>query len=705
MERAHKRPAWLIASFLLFEALLGYVIFESIESKNTLLDSYRAEHSAITSISELQSQLQYLGDYSGNCLSAALVDSEANRSPLNERCLSSAREIDRFNDDALGRGATATETATALKNGTLGVASFATIINSASRTYADQINQLYNSSALSLDTDQYAHLLITAYSNTVPYTLELLGRIRGKAILFYKGQISRDELISLRGLAQDNASTQLRILESLEQVDSGAQMDLDSLKSLISERNESFINLALRLNMMQVDDETSTVLRLNKLGEDLILDAQTTAFQLKESFLNSLDNRARIARNDRLLTVLAGIFSQLLLFGLMRQMNLSFQIALQARKSAEKDAEALQNTLKSQEKMFAVIGHELRTPAASLSMLLANMQTDVTPEQVDQAKSTADHLLDVIDDMRVSSHGDITEFTSDQRQFSVIRLLENSIVSTQTLANNKEVGLHLEGKAAAPFGHIGSPKLIRQIVINLIKNAVLHSEGNNVWIQLESNTDDPHYSRFTLRIVDDGVGIPEADRARLFQPFERGNTKSGGSGLGLDICKNLASSLPEGSLSCISNEYGGATFELSFKLERVLKSPEEQNDHSRLRGLKALVVEDTATLRLLAERLLTQYGVSVSTAEDGVEGLKAAMASHFDFILTDIMMPNKDGYEFTQQAIGGGVTAPIIGLTGATVGRESEQLLEHGAKAVLAKPLNISALEKVLESLETGELA
>lgn len=127
------------------------------------------------------------------------------------------------------------------------------------------------------------------------------------------------------------------------------------------------------------------------------------------------------------------------------------------------------------------------------------------------------------------------------------------------------------------------------------------------------------------------------------------------------------------------------------------------DDFELLQNLKILLVEDTPMLRMIASKILTQNGAIVTEAEDGIIGLNQASTGDFDLVITDIMMPNCDGYELTVRLREQGFVNPIIGVTGATVGSEAERLIACGANAVLPKPLTLLSITEELKKLKANK--
>lgn len=371
--------------------------------------------------------------------------------------------------------------------------------------------------------------------------------------------------------------------------------------------------------------------------------------------------------------------------------------------SLDNKARALELLKEKQERVFATIGHELRTPAATVKMLIDEEVALQKSENLTEAQKVSSHLLSILDDMRISiSPATLTEFVQSETVFSVFETLERSIRGVSRLAEEMGVKIQLEGKRIHRLGHLGSPKSIQQIIQNLLRNAVLHSRGDQVKVRLDFEHLSKDRTLFSIAVIDNGTGISPNVSASMFEAFERGDTDSEGSGLGLFISQNLAKELPSGNLNYKRNPTGGSIFELSFELEKCMKEPEHtpsRQGASPLNGLSILLVEDTKTLRLLGKTVLERCGAVVEVAEDGTEALRAMKLFQPDLILTDINMPNMNGYQLTSSLRDQGFSKPIIGITAATVGMEADTLIECGANKVLAKPLTRESVEAALLDL------
>jgi signal transduction histidine kinase len=359
--------------------------------------------------------------------------------------------------------------------------------------------------------------------------------------------------------------------------------------------------------------------------------------------------------------------------------------------------------LEANERIYGVIGHELRTPAATLKMLIDVELEQNRSKNIVELQQLSTHLLCVLDDMKMSSFsGSLSVYNNDE-VISVHDIVERAIEGVKPLAEKRHFIINFETQKSASAHHKGSTKAIFQIIQNLTKNAILHSGGSSVTVTktaVDLSDDTTHYR---INVIDDGNGIDPKFRDKMFNAFERGETLSEGTGLGLNVCKQIAYTLGQGDLHYIESPGGGANFELTFVLNKCDESDTSTligNDIELLENLNILLVEDTPILRMISSKILAQNGAIVTEAEDGIIGLNKMKENDFDLVITDIMMPNCDGYELTKALRKQGFTRPIIGVTGATMGNEANRLVACGANAVLPKPLTLASITEELKKLK-----
>jgi PAS domain S-box-containing protein len=364
---------------------------------------------------------------------------------------------------------------------------------------------------------------------------------------------------------------------------------------------------------------------------------------------------------------------------------------LEAQHAAEAAAEA-------KAAFLANMSHEIRTPMNGvmgvLHLLGKEQLTDegraLLGEAILCGQMLAELLNDVIDFSKIEAGR--LELACESLDPSglvrgVARLLEPQ-------ANTK--GLQLIVEADPKLGWVrADPVRLRQALFNLIGNAVKFTEKGHVVVRCRQA--DRSVLRF--EVEDTGVGIAADAQGRLFERFNQADAsttrKFGGSGLGLAITRKLAE-LMEGEVGFTSCEGKGSTFWLEVRAEAAEVQPEaSEMDDGVLGGVRVLVVEDNATNRLIATKLLEHLGAEVQTAPDGYVGVEAASQGAFDLILMDIQMPGIDGVEAARRirALGGAAAAtPIVALTANVLAHQRQSYLEAGMDGVVGKPIAPAAL-------------
>jgi signal transduction histidine kinase/BarA-like signal transduction histidine kinase len=364
--------------------------------------------------------------------------------------------------------------------------------------------------------------------------------------------------------------------------------------------------------------------------------------------------------------------------------------------------EALQNQLEKQRHLFAVISHELRTPAAAISMLLKEHKGGERAESEERRLvEISEHLVDVLNDLRQVAQPD--QITAVELQpTNLYELIERTTGSLTSTLNERQQKLTLHSFGTLPQALLLDRQRLRQVVTNLVKNASVHSGGTQIDIQIHSELQQQD-ATIRISISDNGTGLDPTMQSRLFEAFARGNTDADGTGLGLYICQQLANQM-NGRLSYQPREGGGSCFTLEISAQRpneeALQQLQPTEIQDNIRGKRVLLAEDNKTIQMITAKMLENAGASLTLAENGQAALELYQRNPaaFDLILTDIMMPQMDGYQLTRELRALGCTLPIIGVTAATIGTESVQLLEQGATQVISKPISMKSLQSALEA-------
>ena len=374
---------------------------------------------------------------------------------------------------------------------------------------------------------------------------------------------------------------------------------------------------------------------------------------------------------------------------------------------AERAAQAA-NEAKAQ--FLANMSHEIRTPMNGVLGVMHLLKREKLPGEADHllgealacGRMLSTLLDDVIDFSRIEAGRlDVTHEAVDPSELaaSVARLLR---------AQAEHKGLELRVDAPDLGLILTDPSRLRQALFNLVGNAVKFTLAGSVTLRVRRlDGDQP---RVAFEVIDTGVGIAAEAQARLFERFQQADASTtrrfGGSGLGLAITRRLAQMMG-GEVGFTSREGEGSTFLLTIAAPPAqARAAEAEMADGLLQGLKILVVEDNATNRLVARRILEQLGASVETADDGLGGVTSA-ARGFDLILMDVQMPGIDGLEAARRIRNlpsPAARTPIIALTANVLSHQRAAYLAAGMDGVAAKPISPAALIGEIIRLAGGQV-
>ena len=352
----------------------------------------------------------------------------------------------------------------------------------------------------------------------------------------------------------------------------------------------------------------------------------------------------------------------------------------------------LETLLERQRSMFAILGHELRTPTAAINML-AGDTTSPKALLLDQIQDVSEGLLTVLEDLRVVIAPDrAAEYKPVSK--SPTDIIERAIRPLSPLAHRQGVSLVYESSLDDSRYQVYE-QLLRQSVTNLVKNAIVHSKGTQIRVNLAINSE---HSEAVLTVEDDGVGLPPNMIETMYEPFIKGEDSADGSGIGLFVAKEMAERM-RGELTYSQSALGGAKFTLTFPIKRSQQAEPRTAIRANLTGLRVLLAEDDLLIRTLTHQTLGRAGAQVTVAEDGKVALAKFGSDQFDLVLTDIMMPEIDGFGITRAIREQDKITPIIALTAAVLGEETDRIQDLGATAVLSKPIDLNRLMETLQEL------
>jgi PAS domain S-box-containing protein len=368
---------------------------------------------------------------------------------------------------------------------------------------------------------------------------------------------------------------------------------------------------------------------------------------------------------------------------------------------------------------LANMSHEIRTPLGAI-LGFAELMADKLNSDEDRASALSailrngKQLSKIIDEILDLSKVEAGRTELDLEEFELMVFIEDVTSFLELQAREKAVKLKVEPIGDLPQFVRSDPTKLRQILFNVIGNAIKFTERGMITIQFRVVPNN-RYSTLKIEISDTGQGLSADQQDRIFHPFVQADSstsrKFGGTGLGLVLSRKFAQLLG-GDLKLLwSTPNVGSCFEITidlglsdelklvkFKAHKPWKkSFTESEDLSvRIKGLKTLVIDDAFDNRLIVERFLSRAGASVEHAENGVIGAKMVLQRNYDAIIMDIQMPEFDGYQTIKYLRSQGVQTPVIALSAHAMKEDRERSIAAGFNEHLSKPINRAQLIKTV---------
>ncbi len=361
---------------------------------------------------------------------------------------------------------------------------------------------------------------------------------------------------------------------------------------------------------------------------------------------------------------------------------------------------------------LAAMSHEIRTPLNGVLGMAQSMALEDLPphqrERLDVIHQSGESLLAILNDILDLSKIEAGKLHIEDAEFDLGELLQGVHATFRAVAERSGLSFDLDFPAGVRGVYRGDPLRVRQILHNLVSNALKFTANGGVRIAVGQPS-----GVLTFRVQDTGIGIAPEKAGRLFHKFEQADAsitrQYGGTGLGLAICHDLARMMG-GSIAVESVAGEGSTFTVALPLPRIARAqaaarpaePATRDAASGQAAIRILAAEDNGTNQLVLRTLLQQAGLEVRIVADGVEAVAAWAEEAWDLILMDIQMPRMDGLTATgvirsRELAEGRARTPIVALTANAMDHEVAEYRRAGIDGYVAKPIQVQKLYAAIE--------
>ena len=392
-------------------------------------------------------------------------------------------------------------------------------------------------------------------------------------------------------------------------------------------------------------------------------------------------------------------------------------------KTVKKDIE-FHSYKKSQKSLLASVSHEIRTPINAVlgldEMIIREAESDKVRDYAYDIKTSGELLLSLVNDILEFSKMESGILRLVPKEYSLTNLLTEVCTVIRTKAEAKDLEFIVKVNPDTPEMLVGDSQRIRQVLLNLLNNAVKYTQEGSVTFTVDFDEREENSVRILYHIIDTGIGIREQDITKIFQPFvrvdEEKNKKIEGTGLGMGITENLLELM--GSRVSVESKYGqGSDFSCrivqevngektvgKFDPKAVIQSSEDSDGAFKCPNAKILVVDDTRLNLKVFQGLLKASEAKIETALSGPDAIENSKKTKYDIIFMDQKMPSMDGFEAMKEIKNNkdcsiNKETPIVLLTANATPGMYEEAIKEGFSDYLTKPIVIGSLNKIIRNL------
>ncbi len=367
-----------------------------------------------------------------------------------------------------------------------------------------------------------------------------------------------------------------------------------------------------------------------------------------------------------------------------------------------------EDAVKAKQQFLSNMSHEIRTPMNAIigftHVVLKTTLDKHQREYINAIKVSGDTLIVLINDILDLAKVDSGKMTFEKIPFNLADSVSTTLKLFEPRTEEMNIRLLSEYATDIPKFVIGDPLRLRQIILNLISNAVKFTRKGKITMHISTLQEDAETITLKFALTDTGIGIAEENLNHIFNSFEQASRETsrsfGGSGLGLAIVKQLVE-LQGGTITVKSKVNSGSTFtfNLSFGKPNIKQKPEEKSKKNQLQNnrltkprrtkIKVLVAEDILLNQLLIKTILNSFGYEFDIAENGKLAIELLNRNHYDLVLMDLQMPEMDGFEATQHIRNQmNSQIPIIALTADVTTMDNKKCIAAGMNDYISKPID-----------------